>query len=225
MIALAQLGFGPQLAMKIYQAYGEEAIDIIHENPYQLVEDIEGIGFGRADEIGRQLGISGSHPARLRAASLFVLEQACLQEGHVYLREEELMERIGELLDGRQSGAVDGQAIGQTLLMLSEEGKLIAEQGRYYLPSLYFAEKGIVSNIKRLLGQTPPSAFAESEFLLALGALEERLGMQYAPQQREAIQQALSSPLFILTGGPGNGENDGHQRNRRAVCRPKRPVS
>ncbi|EQB96013.1 ATP-dependent RecD-like DNA helicase [Geobacillus sp. LEMMJ02] len=206
MIALAQLGFGPQLAMKIYQAYGEEAVDIIHENPYQLVEDIEGIGFGRADEIGRQLGISGSHPARLRAASLFVLEQACLQEGHVYLREEELMERIGELLDGRLSGAVDGRAISQTLLMLSEEGKLIAEQGRYYLPSLYFAEKGIVSNIKRLLGQTPPSAFAESEFLLALGALEERLGMQYAPQQREAIQQALSSPLFILTGGPGTGK-------------------
>ena len=90
--------------------------------------------------------------------------------------------------------------------MLSEEGKLIAEQGRYYLPSLYFAEKGIVSNIKRLLGQTPPSAFAESEFLLALGALEEQLGMQYAPQQREAIQQALSSPLFILTGGPGTGK-------------------
>lgn len=206
MIALAQFGFGPQLAMKIYQAYGEEAMDVIHQNPYQLVEDVEGIGFGRADELGRQLGISGSHPARLRAASLFVLEQACLQEGHVYLREEELMERIGELLDGRQSGAVDGRAIGQTLLMLSEEGKLIAEQGRYYLPSLYFAEKGIVSNIKRLLGQPPPAVFAESEFLLALGALEERLGMQYAPQQREAIQQALSSPLFILTGGPGTGK-------------------
>ncbi|MEC5187279.1 ATP-dependent RecD-like DNA helicase [Geobacillus thermodenitrificans] len=207
MIALAQLGFGPQLAMKIYQVYGEETMDIIHENPYKLVEDIEGIGFGRADELGRQLGISGSHPARLRAACLFVLEQACLQEGHVYMKKEELVSRIGELLGGRSNGAVDGQAIEQTLLMLSEEGKMIAEQGRYYLPSLYFAEKGIASNIRRLLGQTPPSAsFPESEFLLALGALEERLGMQYAPQQKEAIQRALSSPLFILTGGPGTGK-------------------
>ncbi|OQP06273.1 hypothetical protein B1690_08985 [Geobacillus sp. 46C-IIa] len=206
MIALAQLGFGPQLAMKIYQVYGEETMDIIHENPYQLVEDIEGIGFGRADELGRQLGISGSHPARLRAACLFVLEQACLQEGHVYMKEEELIGRIAELLGGKENGAVDGQAIGQTLLMLSEEGKMIMEQNRCYLPSLYFAEKGIASNIQRLLRQTPPSAFAESEFLLALGALEERLGMQYAPQQKEAIQQALSSPLFILTGGPGTGK-------------------
>lgn len=207
MIALTQLGFGPQLAMKIYQAYGEETMDIIHENPYQLVEDIEGIGFGRADDLGRQLGISGSHPARLRAACLFVLEQVCLQEGHVYMKEEELVSRIGELLGGNPNGAVDGQAIGQTLLMLSEEGKLIVEQGRYYLPSLYFAEKGIAANIRRLLGQTPPSAsFPESEFLLALGALEERLGMQYAPQQKEAIQRALSSPLFILTGGPGTGK-------------------
>lgn len=205
MITLAQLGFSPQLAMKIYQAYGEEAIEIIQANPYQLVEDIEGIGFGRADELGRQLGISGSHPARLRAASLFVLEQVCLQEGHVYMAEEELVGRIAELLDGRPSGAVDGQAIQRTLLMLSEEGKLVVEQGRCYLPSLYFAEKGIVSNVKRLLRQTA-APFAESEFLLALGALEERLGMQYAPQQKEAIQRALSSPLFILTGGPGTGK-------------------
>jgi len=206
MIALSQLGFGPQLAMKIYQVYGEETMDIIHENPYQLVEDIEGVGFGRADELGRLLGISGSHPARLRAACLFVLEQACLQEGHVYMKGEELISRIGELLGGRANGAVDRQAVEQTLLMLSEEGKMIIEQGRYYLPSLYFAEKGIASNIRRLLRQTPPSTFAESEFLLALGALEERFGMQYAPQQKEAIQQALSSPLFILTGGPGTGK-------------------
>lgn len=66
MIGLNQLGFGPQISMKIYQVYQEQALDIIQKNPYQLVESVEGIGFGRADEIGKQLGIVGNHPDRIK---------------------------------------------------------------------------------------------------------------------------------------------------------------
>jgi len=205
MIALSRLGFGPQLSMKIYQVYQDMTLDVIQKNPYQLVEDVEGIGFVRADELGHQLGISGRHPDRIRAACLYVLENDCLQEGHVYLTKEQVLGKVKELLEAKRDEAVPEENIAHVLLMLTEEGKLMSEDDKYYIPSLYFAEKGIVTNVKRLL-QQEVTAFPESEFLLALGELEERLSVQYAPRQKEAIQQALSSPLFILTGGPGTGK-------------------
>ncbi|GMB07521.1 ATP-dependent DNA helicase (RecD/TraA family) [Thermolongibacillus altinsuensis] len=206
MIALSQFGFGPQLSMKIYQVYKDETLEVIRHNPYQLVEDVEGIGFGRADELGYQLGISGNHPDRIRAGCLYVMEQSCLQEGHVYITYEQLLEKVKELLETKRKETIDEADISREMLHLTEEGKLISEEDRFYIPSLYFAEKGIVSNVKRLLQQSEMTTFPEAEFLLALGELEEKANIQYAPSQKEAIQKAISSPLFILTGGPGTGK-------------------
>lgn len=207
MVALNQYGFGPQLSMRIYQVYKDETLDIIKSNPFKLVEDIEGIGFGRADELGYQLGITGNHPDRIRAACLYTLEKESLQAGHVFLNAEDLLESVKKLLEENQPEKIDYTDISNELLKLQEEGKIIGEEKRIYLPSLYFAEKGLVTNIKRILSQTEyENQFPESEFLLALGKLEERLGVQYAPTQKEAIQTALMSPMMILTGGPGTGK-------------------
>lgn len=207
MVALNQYGFGPQLSMRIYQAYKEETLNTMQKNPYKLVEDIEGIGFGRADELGFQLGISGSHPDRIRAACLYTLENESMQNGHVFVHAEDLLKTVKLLLEENQRDQIEFTAISNEIVKLDEEGKLIIEEKRLYLPSLYFAEKGLVTNIKRLLEQTEyKDQFPESEFLLALGELEERLGVQYAPSQKEAIQTALMSPMLILTGGPGTGK-------------------
>ncbi|WP_203361656.1 ATP-dependent RecD-like DNA helicase [Bacillus sp. REN10] len=207
MIALNQYGFGPQLSMKIFQAYQQQAIEIIQKNPYQLVEDIEGIGFGRADELGAQIGIQGEHPDRIKAGILFTVEQQCLQEGHCYLEAEDLLQAVKALLEKSGGGEVSFEAIAKQLIALEEEGKVIGENERVFLPSLFFSEKGLVTNIERLLKQTQyESQFPESEFLLALGDLEERTGVQYAPTQKEAIQTALMSPIMLLTGGPGTGK-------------------
>ena len=207
MIALNQYGFGPQLSMRIYQMYKQDTIDIMQKNPYRLVEDIEGIGFGRADELGYHLGISGSHPDRIKAACLYVLETKCLQEGNVYLEAEQLLDSVKTLLEENKRDEVEFKAIADEVLKLEEESKIIAEERRIYTPSLYFSEKGIVSNLKRVLAQDEyADQFPESEFLLALGELEERIGVEYAPAQKEAIQTALQSPMLILTGGPGTGK-------------------
>lgn len=207
MIALNQYGFGPQLSMKMYQAYKEETIAIIQSNPYKLVEDIEGIGFGRADELGFQLGISGSHPDRIKAACLYALETGCLQDGHVYMEAEELLETVKHLLEENKRDELEFTDISTQMAKLAEEGKLVVEETRVYSPSLFYSEKGIVKHIKRLLEQTEyEEQFPESEFLLALGELEERLGVTYAPAQKEAIQTALQSPMLMLTGGPGTGK-------------------
>lgn len=207
MIALNQYGFGPQLSMKIYQVYKHDTISIIQTNPYKLVEDIEGIGFGRADELGYQLGISGSHPDRIKAACLYTLETQSIQEGNVYLEADQLLESVKKLLEENKRDRIEFSEISEEVIKLGEEGKVIVEERRVYLPSLYFSEKGIVTNINRILSQTEyENQFPESEFLLALGELEERLGVDYAPAQKEAIQTALESPMLILTGGPGTGK-------------------
>lgn len=207
MIALNQYGFGPQISMRIYQAYKEETLEIIQTNPYKLVEDVEGIGFTRADELGFQLGIQGNHPDRIKAGCLFVLDQDCMGTGHVYLHAKELLIRVKELLEANQRDTIEFTDISNELVKLGEEGKVIIEDKKVYMPPLYFSEKGLVTSIKRLLEQKEyDEQFPESEFLLSLGALEERLKVQYAPTQKEAIQTALMSPMLILTGGPGTGK-------------------
>jgi exodeoxyribonuclease V alpha subunit len=207
MVALNQYGFGPQLSMRIYQAYKEETLEIIQKNPYQLVEDVEGIGFGRADELGYQLGISGNHPDRIKAACLYVLDSDCMQNGHVFVWAKDLLEKVQHILEENKRDQIEFTDISQEIIKLEEEGKLIVEDQQIYLPSLFYAEKGLVSSIERILKQTEFEAqFPESEFLLALGDLEERLNVQYAPTQKDAIQTALMSPMLILTGGPGTGK-------------------
>ncbi|MBP3039376.1 ATP-dependent RecD-like DNA helicase [Bacillaceae bacterium Marseille-Q3522] len=207
MILLNQYGFGPQLAMKIYQTYKEETVEIVQHNPYKLVEDIEGIGFRRADELGARLGITGNHPSRIRAACMYLTEKESIQEGHVFLEAEDLLQDAKLLLEANEKTEISFEDISNEIIKLAEEKKLVTEERRVYLPSLYYSEKGLVTNISRMLQQTEyEQQFPGSEFLLALARLEERIHVQYAPSQKEAIQTALSSPFLILTGGPGTGK-------------------
>ncbi|MDL0437591.1 MULTISPECIES: ATP-dependent RecD-like DNA helicase [unclassified Niallia] len=207
MISLNQYGFGPQLSMKIYQTYKENTLEVIQSNPYKLVEDVEGIGFGKADDLGFQIGLIGSHPDRIKAGCLYVLELGSSQEGHVYLEAEYVLNRVKDLLEENKQEQVDFSAIADQIVLLQEEKKIIVEDKKIFLPSLYYSEKGLVRHIKRVMEQQEyEDQFPESEFLLALGNLEDRLGVQYAPSQREAIQTALMAPMLMLTGGPGTGK-------------------
>jgi len=207
MIKLTDYGFGPQLSMKIFQAYKNEALDVIKRNPYQLVEDVQGIGFNRADELGRKLGMEGNHPDRIRAGILYVLEQECNQIGHVYLTFQQLQQQTIELLQKNHQDGITFDDVMDEMERLKDDKKLVLADDKAYIPPLYYAEKGVATAIKRVLEQTEyTDQFPESEFLLALGELEERLSVQYAPSQREAIQTALMSPMMLLTGGPGTGK-------------------
>ena len=207
MIALNQFGFGPQLAMKIYQSYQDQTLTVIQENPYQLVHDVEGIGFVRADQLGQQLGISGKSSERIKAACLYNIEQLSLQEGHVYLTQEQLIVKTRELLNHSTQEPIHDTDIAAVIITLGTEKKIMIEEERAYLPSLYYAEQGLVKNIHKVLDQTEYNdLFPESEFLLSLGNLEERMSVQYAPTQKDAIQKALMSPMLLLTGGPGTGK-------------------
>lgn len=207
LLKLYEFGFGIQLAMKVYQAYNTDALEVIRSNPFRMVEDVDGIGFSKADLIGRKQGLTGNHPDRLRAAILFVIQDQSLSEGNVYVLNEMIIQEAKLLLEKGFHEEISSVDIAEQVIQLGEEGKIIVEEQRMYMPSLYFAERGIAKSLQRLLANKKDmDQFPDSEFLKALGKVEEDIGITYAPSQKEGIEQALISPLLILTGGPGTGK-------------------
>lgn len=205
-VQLNEWGFGPQVAMRIYQLYRDEAIELLTENPYRLIEEVEGVGFQRADELGRQLGIVGNHPSRINAAIYYTLNQAVLAAGHVYMEAEQLLPETKQLLESSQTTDIPYEAISTAVVELVEEGKLTGEERKLYVPSLYYSELGIAAKIERLLSQQFPQPFSQEEMTAAIAEVEEELAVTYAATQLKAIETALQSPVMILTGGPGTGK-------------------
>lgn len=207
MIQLNEWGFGPQLGMKIYQTYRTEAIELLTENPYRLIEDVEGVGFFRADELGAKLGITGKHPDRVKAAIFHVLNTAALSDGHVYLDAEHVLPLVKDMLQQSQRQEIPFEDISKACIELREEGKICGEETRLYLPSLYFSEVGIASKIVSLIERNNKAEhFSKDEIRKAIGETEELLNVTYAETQANAIEQALNSAVMILTGGPGTGK-------------------
>lgn len=205
MVQLNEWGFGPQLSMKIYQIYREQTLEKLNDNPYRLIEDVEGVGFGRADELGAQLGIEGVHTDRLKAGILYLLNQASLSEGHIFVPTEQLLEDVKRLLEKSQAAEINYESLAQAVIELGEESKIVVEQNRIYMPSLYFSEVGIATKTERLL-QTKFKGFKKKLINESLTSIEADFGVTYAPTQRKAIEMALNNQISILTGGPGTGK-------------------
>lgn len=208
MIKLNEMGFGPQLAMRIFQTYQQKTMEVINENPYQLIHDVTGIGFNRADELGQKIGMGGNHPSRLSAALMFTVDSESMQNGHVYMEyDETVLATKRLLLSSNGSSVIAENEISDALQELLQNNELVQEETRIYLPSLYHAEKGVAHHLMRLeKAQAKRTTFPKSEFLKALGELEERINVTYAPSQSDAIETALNSSTMILTGGPGTGK-------------------
>lgn len=206
MIQLNEWGFGPQVAMKIYQAYREETITKLTENPYRLIEDVEGVGFVRADELGYKLGIKGNHPDRIKAAIYYLLQTSSLSEGHVFQYAEQLLEDVKRMLENAQREEISYESITQCCIELAEESRIVGEVNKFYIPSLYFSEVGISSKVETLLMEKGLHQFPLKEIKKHLGSLEKRLGVKYANTQIKAIETALNSNITLLTGGPGTGK-------------------
>ncbi|WP_298470378.1 ATP-dependent RecD-like DNA helicase [uncultured Psychrobacillus sp.] len=206
MIQLNEWGFGPQVAMKIYQAYREETIAKLTENPYRLIEDVEGVGFVRADELGYKLGIKGNHPDRIKAAIYHLLQTSSLSEGHVFQYAEQLLEDVKRMLENAQREEISYESITQCCIELAEESRIVGEVNKFYIPSLYFSEVGISSKVETLLMDKDIHQFPLKEIKKHLGPLEKRLGVKYANTQIKAIETALNSNITLLTGGPGTGK-------------------
>lgn len=205
-VGLSQYGFGSQLSFAIYQKYKNDALNVIENNPYQLVEDIEGIGFKRADHLASQLEIAADSPKRLRAAILHQILQQSLEQGDTYVQAQDLMEQTLRLLEDSRPIEILPEQLAQVIIELVEEGAISQDEMRLYENSLFFAEYGIANSIARLLSRKKEIQYPIEKIEKAIRKVEKRLGIQYGASQISAIKAAIQSPLFILTGGPGTGK-------------------
>ena len=121
MIRLHDLGFGPKLSMAIYQFYMGDTLKILDENPYQLVYDIKGIGFNKADQLARNIGIAADSEERLKAGLLYTLEEECIKQGHTYLPNSYVIESTQTMLNDSSEVVISTKMLEQKIEQLSEE--------------------------------------------------------------------------------------------------------
>lgn len=200
MIFLQQYGITMNLAVKVYQQYGQEVYGIIRENPYRLADDIEGVGFRTTDEIAVRVGIRMDSDFRIRSGILYVLLQAST-EGHTYLPEEELTRRTGQLLE------VGEEQIEKQYMDLAIERKIIMKQGenqtQIYAASFYYMEANTATMLKQLnVSYDVPDLEIEER----VRRIEKQTGMELDEHQMTAVKEAVRNGLLIITGGPGTGK-------------------
>lgn len=201
MIFLQQYGITMNLAVKVYQTYGQEVYGIIRENPYRLADDVEGVGFRTADEIATRVGIRMDSDFRIRSGILYVLLQAS-GEGHTYLPKDELTERARQLLE------VDASQIEKQYMDLSMERKIIiktAEDGaiQIYSASFYYMEANTATMLKHLnISYDVPDIEIEQR----VRRIEKQTGTVLDEHQMTAVKEAVRNGLLVITGGPGTGK-------------------
>ena len=200
MIFLQQYGITMNLAVKVYQAYGQDVYGIIRENPYRLADDIDGVGFRTADEIAARVGIRMDSDFRVRRGILYTLLQAS-GEGHTYLPETELTPRASKLLN------VTAEQVEKQYMDLAIERKIILkqmeDQTQIYAASFYYMEANTATMLKRLNVSYDVS---DAEIEQRIRGIEKKSGMTLDEHQVTAVKEAVRNGLLVITGGPGTGK-------------------
>ena len=203
---LAAYGIPNKLAFQIQDTYKEETLDIVEKYPYQLVEDIQGIGFKIADRLAEELGIQSDAPERFRAGLVHTLLTQSMERGDTYVEARDLLEHTIELLESSRQVELNPSLVADELAHLIEEDKVQNVETKIFENSLFFAEEGIKSNLVRLLEKGEQDCFDADNITAAIQQVEENSGISYDSIQKEAIRQAINQKVFILTGGPGTGK-------------------
>lgn len=229
MIFLQSHGVSTALAIKIYKKYEDDALRVVQQTPYRLVQDIYGIGFKTADKIARALGLAHDDPGRIEAGIAYTLNRMA-EEGHVYVPQEELepeaaeilgvsIEKIGAVIEALETEAfikrerIGGNGDGGVTYEVGKKRAnpaTIAEEEAVYLTPLYYSEIGVTNRVRRMV-EHPTTRLLHAQQRLEgydVGEVVAKIshGIQLAPQQVEAIEAALFNKVTILTGGPGTGK-------------------
>lgn len=198
---LQKYGVSNNMAIKLYDTYGIGVKSILNENPYRLAEEVDGIGFKKADEIASKIGIKTDSQFRLQSGIIYVLTQASV-DGHVYLPEPLLLTRAYELLGVPQSlieAELPNLIIDKRLMT-----HLVDDEKRYYVPLMYFEELGSARMLHDLAEYR--IRVSEKKFEDKINDIQSELDIELDELQRQAVKTAVENGLFILTGGPGTGK-------------------
>ena len=200
MIFLQKYGISVTLGAKIYERYGRNVYQVIEENPYQIADQIQGVGFKTADEIAAQVGIRPNSEFRIRSGLLYTLQQSA-SEGHIYLPADSLLYRTSRLLETEISD------LEKHLMDLNMEKKIVLKetegQLRVYPARLYYLELHTAAMLDAL---NVSYDLDEESFQERLEKIRKSEKLDLDVKQRTAVLEAARNGLFILTGGPGTGK-------------------
>ena len=200
MMFLQEYGISMSLAVKIYQEYGPRLYTVIKENPYQLADDIAGVGFKMADEIAKRVGIFTDSDFRIKSGVLYTLLQAT-GNGHTYLPETDLLSQASELL------RVEPQSIEKHLMDMQIDKRLVIRESEgvrvVYASQYYYMEMGVARMLHDLniRGREP-----EEKIRKKLLQIQKEESIELDEKQVQAVVEAVNSGLRIITGGPGTGK-------------------
>ena len=215
MIFLGDYGISNAMAVKIYGQYEHDVYRIIKENPYQLADDINGIGFRKADEIASRAGVAPNSEFRIRSCIIHVLVQAA-GEGNVYLPDGILKRRVMDILnpaeppvydDDIESFYITDEEIEKCIMDLAIDCRLILKNGsggrQVFYSSYYYTEQNIARMLTLLnvKGKIP-----EYEIDEKISAVEAASDIELEENQRQAVKSAANSGVLVITGGPGTGK-------------------
>ena len=206
MIFLQQFGISNNLAVKIFDKYGSRIYSIIKENPYQLAEDISGVGFKTADEIASKVGIRVDSEFRIKSGILYTLSQAAL-DGNTYLPMDILVGKTVELLSGGGGQTVDDESVRILIGNLMMEHKITCKNDtQVYASGYFYEEQGCAARLHELNVTGTISAIEEKQCLDRIMDIERRKNIELDDLQRTAVLKSVSNGVVIITGGPGTGK-------------------
>jgi exodeoxyribonuclease V alpha subunit len=206
MIFLQQYGISNTLAVKVFNKYGSRIYSIIKENPYQLADDISGVGFKTADEIAGKVGIRVDSEYRIKSGILYTLLQAS-QDGNTYLPMEELVSRTLELLQRGPERIADNEIVRTQIGNLMMERKLVCKtDNEVYAASYYYKEQGCAAKLHELNLTQHFSEYEQQQCLDSIMEIERRKDIHLDDLQRTAVLKSISNGVVIITGGPGTGK-------------------
>ena len=198
--------FGATLSVRIFKTWGNNAVEIAKENPYRLCEEIEGIGFEKADEMAEKIGYDRAGLPRVESGILYLLSYNAAQSGHTCLPEEKLREAACSLL-GVENAAVD-DAIASLIkahkLFRVHHRTAAGSQALLFERFAYECERTIAERLVALDRACAKLDVRDIDYFISRE--EKKGGIAYAQLQKEAIASALENGVMILTGGPGTGK-------------------
>lgn len=180
--------------------YQEKTLEILQNNPYQLVEDIDGIGFKTADELALKTGGTLDNPNRIKAGIIYSIKQYGFNTGSTYCYLDGIKIMFSKIIYN-----IEEVSFNEYLDELIDEGLIIQRGDKYYYFEMDEAEKNIAEYLKIRINK-PDELFDEKEVERLLTNYEKTQGICYAAKQKEALNYFLKSSCMILTGGPGTGK-------------------
>ena len=193
-------------AGKIFHLYGAQAERKLRDNPYDLAYEIRGVGFRTADNMAMKLGFAVDCAQRLEAALVYHLFTTCERNGHLYIPKDTLLSEVAKMLD-----MTDFDKLELALFALEEKKRIrideLLEQGvseAVYLIHFFHFENEITQRLYQLVSH--PTPVSRKKIDKTLPRVEDSLGFSLSEEQREAVFEACSNKVFIVTGGPGTGK-------------------